>query len=141
MRSHAPGTMAGVDASARCPCGSGDTYGACCRPFHCGDAVAPTAQALMRSRFSAFAVGNAAYLRATWHESTRPAVLDLAGGPAWTRLDIVEVHDGGPFDTTGVVEFRAHHRTGRAARGVLHERSRFVREDGRWFYLDGDLLA
>jgi SEC-C motif-containing protein len=92
----------------------------------------------MRSRFSAFAVADANYLLETWHPSTRPDVLDLDDGMRWTRLDIVDAVDGAPFDTTGVVEFRAHHRTA-DGRGVLHERSGFVRQDGRWFYVSGEL--
>lgn len=118
----------------RCPCGTGETYSECCGRFHRGE-VAPTAQALMRSRFAAFAIGDADYLRATWHPGTRPSQL-TTDGPAWTRLDILDVVGGGPFDTDGVVEFRAHHR---APAGSLHERSRFVRERGRWLYLDGDV--
>lgn len=123
---------------ARCPCGSGDTYEQCCGRFHSGQSVAPTAEALMRSRYSAFAVGDAAYLRATWHPSTRPARLDLGGSPRWLRLEIVATAGGGPFDRDGVVEFRAHHR-GPGGRGVLHERSRFVRERGAWLYVDGEI--
>lgn len=90
----------------------------------------------MASRFSAFAVGDAGYLLATWHPSSRPAELVLDDDEHWWRLDVVETVGGGPFDTSGIVEFRAHHRSS-AGRGVVHERSRFVREDGRWFYLSG----
>lgn len=122
----------------RCPCGSGDTYPECCGRFHAGAAEAPTARALMAARFSAFAVGDEAYLRRSWHPATRPAVIGLDPALRWTRLEIVAVAAGGPFDDTGVVEFRAHHR-GPAGRGVLAERSRFVREGGRWYYVDGDV--
>jgi SEC-C motif domain protein len=126
---------------ARCPCLSGENYGACCGPFHAGVSgggpYAPTAEALMRSRYSAFAVEDADYLAATWHPSTRPHDLDLADGVTWRRLDIVRTEAGGPFDATGVVEFVAHHRSAGGGRGRLHEVSRFVREDGRWFYVDG----
>jgi SEC-C motif-containing protein len=89
----------------------------------------------MRSRYAAFAVGNRAYLLATWHPSTRPAALSLDANPEWTRLEIIAA-SGGPFDVTGTVEFRAHYREG-GTRGVLHERSRFERVDGRWYYVDG----
>jgi SEC-C motif-containing protein len=89
----------------------------------------------MRSRFSAFALRDTDYLLRSWHSSTRPALLRLDPGQQWTRLDIVDTDRGGLFDTTGVVEFRAHYReAGRP--GTLDERSRFVREDGRWVYLD-----
>lgn len=129
-----------MDDTDRCPCLSGETYGACCGPLHRGERAAATAEALMRSRYAAFVVGDAAYLLATWHPSTRPADLDLTDGPRWRRLDVLATSAGGPFDTTGEVEFVAHHRdpvTGE--RGRLHERSRFVREDGRWSYVDGDV--
>lgn len=127
-----------MTSPTRCPCGSGDTYTDCCGRFHSGEASAPTAGALMRSRFSAFAVADASYLFSTWHPSTRPSDLALDENTRWTRLDLVDVIDGGPFDTTGVVEFRAHHRTG-DVRGVLHERSSFVRQDGQWFYVNGEV--
>jgi SEC-C motif-containing protein len=121
----------------RCPCGGG-TYATCCRPFHEG-AAAPTAEALMRSRYSAFALGLAPYLRETWAASTRPRDLELDGGLEWRRLQIVDTVRGGPADTEGVVEFRAAHRSADGA-GVLHERSRFARAGGRWVYVGGDLL-
>jgi len=90
----------------------------------------------MRSRFSAFAVADPAYLLRTWHSSTRPQRLSLDEQVTWTRLEIVDVARGGLFDTDGVVEFRAHYRSG-TARGAQHERSTFRREDGQWRYLDG----
>jgi len=120
----------------RCPCLSGETYDACCGPLHRGTASAATAEQLMRSRYSAFAVGDAAYLRSTWHPSTRPDRLDLDPDVRWTRLDVLATERGGPFDTQGTVTFAAHHR-GPDGRGVLREVSRFVREDGAWSYLDG----
>lgn len=93
----------------------------------------------MRSRFAAFRDGDAAWLLASWHPSTRPAALDLSDNPRWRGLQIVDVVDGGPDDPSGVVEFRATY-VADGVLGVLHERSRFVREGGRWFYVDGDLL-
>jgi len=95
-----------------------------------------TAEALMRSRFEAFRDGDAAWLLRSWHPSTRPASIDLGDAPTWRRLQIVDVVDGGPADDAGVVEFRASYLAHGEA-GVLHERSRFVREGGRWWYLDG----
>ncbi len=89
----------------------------------------------MRSRFTAFARGDVDYLLATWHPSTRPRSLDLDPDRRWTRLDIVDTLDGGPFDETGEVEFRAHYRDD-ATRGAQHERSRFAKQRGRWYYLD-----
>ena len=90
----------------------------------------------MRSRYSAFANGDAAYLLATWHPRTRPASLELDEERHWYRLDVLRTQDGGPFDTTGTVEFRAYHRSA-AGSGRQHEVSQFVRDDGRWFYVDG----
>lgn len=85
----------------------------------------------MRSRYSAFVVGDGDYLWRTWHPRTRPQAVD-ATGVEWLRLEILDVVSGGEGDDEGVVEFNAHH-----ADGVLHERSRFARRAGRWFYVDG----
>ena len=132
-----------VPHSAACPCGrtapKGQplTYAACCARFveHFDTTPAPDAEHLMRSRYSAFVVENAAYLLATWHASQRPATLDFDPGAKWLGLQVKT------FQTTGAataeVEFVARFRVaGRAVR--LHERSRFVCEAGRWFYVDGD---
>ncbi len=97
-----------------------------------------TAEALMRSRFDAFRAGDASWLLRSWHPSTRPARVDLAGNPAWRGLQIVDVVAGGPDDTTGIVEFRASWTRG-DEHGIQHERSRFVHEGGRWYYVDGDV--
>lgn len=112
-----------------CPCGRPEPYTACCGPYHRGEATAPTPERLMRSRFSAFAVGDRAYLLRTWHPSTRPASLELDDGVRWTRLEVL-ASTGGLLDVEGEVRFRAH-STG----GVVEERSRFVRDAGRWAYL------
>lgn len=97
-----------------------------------------TAEELMRSRFAAFTAGDVPWLLRTWHPSTRPADLDLTDNPRWRGLQIVDVVDGGADATAGVVEFRATYLQDDEI-GVLHERSRFVRESGRWYYVDGDL--
>lgn len=133
---HSPTPSSGPTAladSARCPCQSGETYGACCGPFHAGSAIAPTAVRLMRSRYSAFAVGDAAYLLASWDPSSRPARLEL-DDVRWYRLDILAVERGGMLDTTGIVEFEASYRDGHGAH-VLHERSTFAKKTGRWVYV------
>ncbi|WP_298036498.1 YchJ family protein [uncultured Microbacterium sp.] len=120
----------------RCPCTSGDIFDSCCGPILAGARDAPTAERLMRSRFTAFALEDAAYLLRSWHPSTRPADLDLDDDVRWTRLDILDVVEGGPFDDCGVVEFEAFYREeGRA--GSMRERSRFRREDRIWRYVDG----
>jgi Uncharacterized protein conserved in bacteria len=92
----------------------------------------------MRSRYSAFVVGDVAYLLRTWHPRTRPRTLELDPAQQWRRLDIVRSSRGGMLDTQGTVEFRAHYRHD-GTPGVLHETSRFVRESDAWLYLDGDL--
>ncbi|WP_448628530.1 YchJ family protein [Geodermatophilus sp. URMC 64] len=120
----------------RCPCGTGLPYAECCGRLHDGTATAGTAEQLMRSRYSAFVVGDAAYLLDTWHPRTRPRTLELDPAVRWTGLEIVATTAGAMLDREGTVEFRAAYVADRAA-GVQHERSRFVREDGRWFYLDG----
>ena len=94
-----------------------------------------TALELMRSRFEAFRDGDAAWLLASWHPSTRPANLDLTGNPTWRGLQIVDTLDGGPDDDTGIVEFRATCLAPRGGVEVQQERLRFVREGGRWYYL------
>lgn len=123
-----------------CLCLSGEQYGQCCGRFHRGAAEAATAEQLMRSRYSAFALLDTDYLLRTWHPRTAPAELELDPGMQWRRLDILSTSRGGPLDTEGTVEFKAYYRQG-GGRGVLHEASRFVRENGRWFYVDGDVQA
>ncbi|WP_096444604.1 YchJ family protein [Mycobacterium shigaense] len=118
-----------------CPCGSGDSYGSCCGPLHRGESQARTAEALMRSRYSAFAHGEADYLFRTWHPRTRPDDVIVDPGVTWTRLTVIDTAAGGPDDDFGEVEFTARFEAaGRP--GSLHERSRFERRAGRWFYLD-----
>ncbi len=94
----------------------------------------------MRSRYSAFVVLDAEYLLRTWHHTTQPSSLDLDGGIEWRRLDIVSTQRGGPLDSEGVVKFAAHFRHD-GDRGVQRETSRFVREGGRWYYVDALSLA
>ncbi|TYP88060.1 YchJ family protein [Blastococcus xanthinilyticus] len=122
-------------APRRCPCGTGLPYAGCCGPRHDGSAPAATAEQLMRSRYSAFAVGDAGYLLATWHPSTRPRTLDLDPALRWTGLDVLATTGGGLLDRAGTVEFRAHWRSG-GEDGDQYEVSRFVREDGAWSYVD-----
>jgi len=117
-----------------CPCGSGEPVAACCGRLHSGRTRAATAEQLMRSRFSAFALGEEAYLLSSWHPSTRPTRLRLDPAQEWTRLEIVTRTGGGPFDTEGTVEFRAHYAAG-GRTGVLEENSSFVREEGAWLYV------
>jgi SEC-C motif domain protein len=121
-----------------CPCGSGDSYVNCCRPLHHGERLAKTALALMRSRFSAFALGDAGYLLATWHPRTRPRRLNLDSDITWRRLQIVDTVAGTQDDAAGVVDFRAQYeRDGK--RRIMRECSRFARDKDQWRYLDGDV--
>ena len=136
--------MPAASALPACPCGrTGDrgalrTYAHCCGRYidHWDAAPAPDAESLMRSRYTAFVREQADYLRATWHDSTRPATLDFDAGAHWLGLDVRDHRSTGP--ESAEVEFVARYRVGgRAVR--LHERSRFVREAGRWYYVDGDI--
>ncbi len=128
----------------RCPCGSGLTYAEDCGRLHDGTAAAATAEQLVRSRYSAFAVGDAAYLLATWDPATRPRTLELDPAVRWTGLEVLAVSGGGLFDAEGTVTFRAYSRAGgeeHVRPGHAHrEHSRFRRADGRWVYVDGDPL-
>lgn len=120
-----------------CTCGSGKPYAACCQPLHQGQAAA-SAEALMRSRYSAYTLGLEPYLLHTWHPSTRPTDLDLQASPQpkWLGLEIKA--RGLQDETHATVEFVARYRVqGRAHR--LHETSRFEMENGEWRYVDGDI--
>ena len=127
-------------AAGNCHCLSGEAYTECCGRFHSGGAEAATAEQLMRSRYTAFALLNAEYLRKTWHPETAPAELEMDPAVEWRRLDILSTDRGGPLDNEGTVEFKAHFRHD-GERGVHHETSRFVRENRRWYYVDGVLPA
>lgn len=124
-------------AVAACPCGgSARSYAQCCGPLH-GGLAAPDAETLMRSRYSAYVLRRADYLLATWHASTRPARLDLADdATTWLGLRVLRHEAEGP--DRAIVEFVARYRVGGTSAQRLHEISRFRREDGRWFYVDGD---
>lgn len=121
-----------------CPCGSTQPLSQCCGPLHNGH-VATSAEQLMRSRYSAFVLGLGDYLVHSWHP-------DFLGGltadqlsqrdTQWDGLEILSAQ-GGQDDDTGMVEFKAWFREG-DERHCLHERSRFVRYQGRWVYADGE---
>ena len=125
--------------TAPCPCGLPALYSQCCGRWHQGPLHlrAPDAQALMRSRYSAYVLGLQDYLLATWHVQTRPAApLALESGLTWLGLELRRSAEQGADHAT--VEFVARSKVGgRATR--LHEISRFVREGGQWFYVDGDI--
>lgn len=120
-----------------CPCGSGAVFGGCCAPVLHGE-PAPTAERLMRSRYTAFVVGDEPYLAGSWHPSTRPATVHLDPQVRWKGLEIIATSGGAAGERRGTVEFRASWCEGRAS-GVLHETSRFAFQGERWWYLDGDV--
>ena len=116
-----------------CPCGLHESYAACCGRFH-GGAAAPTAELLMRSRYSAFVLQDAGYLLRTWHPDTRPRRLGFEPRQRWTGLEVLDRAAGGLFDQAGEVEFRAHY-TLNGRPGSMRERSTFTRRDGAWVYV------
>lgn len=130
------------DPSVVCPCGGvpqGSSLGSCCGPVVSGEVVAPTAELLMRSRYTAYAVGAGDHLFRSWHARTRPDDVDPDDRVRWVGLEVLEVVDGGPDDTDGVVEFRAHWVSDDddpTRRGEVHERSAFTRRGGRWVYVE-----
>ncbi len=120
-----------------CPCDLNCEYAQCCGPVHEGSREAETPEALMRSRYSAFALGLVDYLTHSWAPETCPADLELDPAQRWTRLRILEAT--AVKGEWGMVHFRAHYRYG-GERDFLEERSRFRREAGRWVYVDGEIL-
>jgi SEC-C motif-containing protein len=126
-----------------CPCGSGKTLAGCCGPYLSGEALPPTPEALMRSRYSAFSTGDIDYLEQTLMPGTRDdfdreQVSEWAKGSEWTGLEVRGTEGGGPEDQEGVVEFVARFRT-KGKEYVHHETSSFARRDGRWWYVDGTM--
>lgn len=123
-----------------CPCGSGKPLADCCLPLITGKDLAQTAEQLMRSRFTAYCRKNLDYLLASWHPDTRPAQMgpDELEGIKWLDLKITDHQQGQTNDSEGSVSFSARFKIGGKA-GRLQEKSRFVRLDGRWYYLDGDV--
>lgn len=124
-----------------CPCGSAKAFGVCCGPYLSGKALPPSPEALMRSRYSAFAAHDIDYLEATLLPGTggdfdRAGATQWAQSATWTGLEIRDTQAGGPEDDEGIVEFVANFRMGDEDR-VHHETSRFKRQDGRWWYVDG----
>jgi len=123
-----------------CPCGSGNAYRVCCGPYLDQAHLPDTAQKLMRSRYTAYVLQREDYLLQTWHPSTRPEQfsLDRETPAKWLGLKIVRSEAGDLQDQQGLVEFIARYKMGGTAQR-LHETSCFVREESRWFYLDGQI--
>lgn len=133
--------MKSCDRESICPCGRQGAksaplrYGECCGRYLEAGALAPDAGSLMRSRYSAYCLERAPYLLATWHPTTRPTELSFDGGVKWLGL-AVRRHQ--PLDAHHAeVEFVARHKPARGAAVRLHETSRFVFEEGQWYYVDG----
>lgn len=122
-----------------CPCGSGLELDACCGPYVAGEKNAPTAEALMRSRFTAYALGNMGYLHSTLSKAEQgdeEMSADDVNATVWQSLEIRATEAGGENDTTGMVEFIARYKA-HGEQHAHHERSTFCREDGRWVYESG----
>jgi len=121
-----------------CLCGSGMSQSDCCHLLHCGAKFAPTAEALMRSRYSAYVMKNESYLLETWDRNSRPTTIDFAREEdiEWRYLQIINIKKGGTKDRKGIVEFKAYYRQD-GEEYAMNEVSRFVKKTGRWFYLDG----
>ena len=123
-----------------CPCGNSNLFSNCCGQYIENDAATATAEELMRSRYSAYTLNNSDYLLKTWHSPTRPTQLDLEQQihTDWLGLKIYHTEAGSENETTGIVAFIARYTTDETTE-VIHEVSRFVKEDGHWFYVDGTL--
>lgn len=120
--------------SSLCPCGKGLPLDACCMPFIRGDMVPSGPELLMRSRYSAYVLGDQEYLLSTWHPSTRPGSLELDPSIKWVRLQVFEERIG-KAAAGAVVHFLARYKiNGRAVR--LEEKSRFVFEASKWWYVE-----
>ena len=128
-----------ISKSTKCPCGSGLKYSNCCSQFIKLSKSAPTAEILMRSRYTSYVIKNENYLLSTWHHTTRPETLKLDGDVAqWLRLTIINTDAGMEKDMEGTVEFNAEFKVNEHKQS-LHEVSRFIKEDGHWFYMDGNV--
>ncbi len=129
---------------SECPCGSNQPYSRCCEPLHKG-APALTAEQLMRSRYSAYVKVELDYLEETIHPQERAgynadSARVWAEQSAWDRLEILETTGGGQDDQTGEVEFIAHYADAKGRKSMHHERARFEKDNGRWYFKDGNVV-
>lgn len=123
-----------------CPCKSGASFDQCCQAILSGLKKAETAEALMRSRYSAYVTSNVSYLLKTWHPSTRPSAIDPETIPAWYDLNVLHMQGGQVYDTEGTVEFIAT-ALNKGTVVMLHEVSFFVKEDDQWLYVSGEMVT
>jgi len=130
-----------MTSSDLCPCGSGKKYSTCCEPFISGRELPANAESLMRSRYVAYSQKNNQYILDTWHASTRPDDPTPAEhyNVEWLGLQILGTEHGGENDERGIVEFRARYRVKGKTSG-LDESSEFIKENGRWYYVDGTTI-
>jgi SEC-C motif-containing protein len=130
---------------AQCPCDSGKEFSECCEPYLKGEATPTTAEALMRSRYTAFATAQLGYIQETIapdkrEEYDEKGVRDWATGSDWLGFEVKKVTDGGEKDSEGTVEFVAHFSTDNVRR-EHHEVAEFRREsDGKWYFVDGSIV-
>ena len=127
-----------------CHCGNELSFEACCQPYIDGKDLPPTAEALMRSRYSAYVVGKVEYIATTHEPNTREevdaeAAKSWSDSATWVGLEVVSTEDGGTADSIGMVEFIARY-TVEDVEYKHHERSTFRKEDDQWFYVDGDMV-
>ena len=122
-----------ITSSSSCPCGSGHTYKECCQPLHQGK-PAISAEALMRSRYSAFSLQLNDYLLSSWHPETRPQQLEVESNTLWKRLEILSANNN---ESTGQVHFKATYYENNEW-WVLEETSQFRFENDHWLYHSGD---
>jgi SEC-C motif-containing protein len=126
-----------LDTPTSCLCGSGIGFDQCCGPFHSGDKFPVTAEALMRSRFTAYALDNTDYILATWDATSRPKKQQLSDESlGWQKLEIIDTKKGGMDDNKGIVEFKAFYMNN-GEDYMLHEVSRFIKKNDHWLYVDG----
>jgi len=126
-------------------CCSGFTFADCCQPFLLGSKKANTAEALMRSRYSAYVVADVNYIIATTHLSTRKrhdhnSIKQWAKSSTWQKLEIISKRAGEATDAIGKVEFKAYYLDSNKRSQVHHEDSNFVKENGVWFFVDGVMV-
>ena len=129
-----------------CYCCSNKFFAECCEPFLDGIAKPQSAEQLMRSRYSAYVTGNVEYLLRSTHPSTRKfhdsqTIKEWAESSVWQKLEIVSTTEGGAKDKKGTVEFKAYYLDSNKEPQIHHENSNFVKELGKWFFVDGQIVT
>ena len=140
-----PGGRLSLHTMAGCPCGSGSAYSKCCKPYIDGTLQAPTAEKLMRSRYTAYTKNAIDYILDTHHpdgrdEISRDATEEWAKESEWMGLEILDIIGGAESDDEGTIEFSARYRGSDRAVVTHHERSIFKKTDGRWYFSDAKMI-